>query len=279
MAVASLRQPRSRAVPQLVAEHNSVKTLDLSVGTIPVAVGQRLKSDFHAIPMGSKLLRFDNEGVRGSAASNSTVWGIPLSPDEFMSLAAASKHPFAVQPPLPDVLLRSLSRYLQLGPAKVARVRAARLKHWIQVAEELRADEEKFHADMHPQLQPILAGKRLLLFQKMMAASGCPDVNLVHDMAAGFPVVGFGPNSHAFRQKRKLPQMSEPELLSSAAWTRHSVLGSTRSSGDAVLDDAVWAETTDEVSRKWLIPVLAEDLDLKFGSKVRPEAGRENALY
>ena len=99
----------------------------------------------------------------------------------------------------------------------------------------------------------------------MLEESGYVDKDLFADVTTGFKVTGVAKNSHAFVSETRLPSLTESDLLSAAKWMRHSIMGSMGPSGDPELDAEVWLETQDEVSRRWLTPVLEEDLDTRFG--------------
>ena len=263
MAVSAVKQPRGRRCPPLVKEFKQISTLNLHEGvSSPVLVGHCLASVFNGLSVGSKLIRQSAVGVDGSSE---LVFGIPWSPKEFCAQASTAKHPFQMQAPLPDPLLKVIFQLVTLGPEAVSKSRLEKLIFWNKVAKDLEPDERKLHESLHPDVARVLAEKRLLLFKRMLEESGYVDSDLFSDICSGFEVTGMAKNSHAFRKDVRLPPLSEKELLSSALWTRHSIIGGVGPSGDADLDNQVWAETQNEVLKGWLVPVLEEDLDTRFG--------------
>ena len=263
MAVSSVKQPRGRRCPPLVKEFKEVIAIQLPAGSeCTFRVGQCLTTVFREVPVGSKLIRRSTVGVDGSSE---LVFGIPWTPTEFHYQATTAKHPFQMQAPLPDPLLKVIFQLVTCGPEAVCKSRLEKLLYWNRVAKDLETDEVKLHESLHPDVSKVLSGKRLLLFKRMLEESGYVDTELFSDVCSGFEVTGMAKNSHAFVKDVRLPPLTESELLSSARWTRHSTIGSVGPSGDADLDNQVWAETQDEVQRGWLIPVLDEDLDRRFG--------------
>ena len=265
MAVTSLRQPKGRSIPPLVKEFKQIMSLRLDTGVEPpVKLSERLKEAFQQVPENSKLLRLENQGVDGSAAVVS-VWGVPWTPTEFHQQAALAKHPFEAQASIPDVLLKTIFQMVCEGPETVSRHRSQKLKYWASVKAELAQQEMELHLNFHPSVEAVLKNKSLLLFHQMLKESGFGDADLFGDIVAGFPVIGVPKSSKQFRKNFRPPQLSEQELLSSASWTKHSILSSIRASDDAEMDDAVWMETLEEVSKSWLVPVTESQLDSRFG--------------
>ena len=264
MAVTSVRQPRGRKCPPLVREFKTVSSVVVtSANEIPIEEKHPLTAEFRGVPVGSKLLRQSKMGVDGSIE---LVFGVPWSPKEFTHQAVLAKHPFQMQAPLPDPLLRVVFDLLTKGPEFVSKLRLTKLAYWKSAQKDLEASEVALHESLHPDVRKVLSGKRLLLFKKMLEESGHADVDLFSDIVAGFMVTGVAKSSHAFVKDVRLPSMTEDQLLSAARWTRHSTLGSIGPSGDKELDNEVWAETQEEVSRGWLTPVLEEELDARFGA-------------
>jgi hypothetical protein len=62
---------------------------------------------------------------------------------------------------------------------------------WVATVRSLRQREKELHDGLAPDLQPVLVGKRLLLFDVMIKDSGRPDVRLVENMCKGCPYIGF----------------------------------------------------------------------------------------
>ena len=263
MAVTSVKQPRGRKCPPLVREFKIVTTIIVAADEVlPVAEGRPLAVEYQNFPIGSKLLRQSKRGVDGS---KELVFGVPWSPKEFSHEASKAKHPFQMQAPLPDALLKVVFDLVTKGPEFVSKTRLSKLTYWRKVRKDLESKEAELHSTLHTDVKRVLCGKKLLLFKQMLDESGYVDTALFSDIVSGFKVTGFAKTSHAFVPEVRLPSMTEEDLLTSARWTRHSILGSTGPSGDEALDNEVWAETQEEVSKGWLVPVLESELDSRFG--------------
>ena len=61
---------------------------------------------------------------------------------------------------------------LGLADDKLLKRRNAFLKHWVDRAKSLAQDEERLRSQMHPHIQDVLKGKRLLVYKEMLQAVG-----------------------------------------------------------------------------------------------------------
>ena len=95
------------------------------------------------------------------------TFGVLRSPERFLQDALQLTHPFDN----PLIVLGQLRKYLRL-------------------AVELSSDEARLHEGLRPDLEPVLQGKRLLLFKAMMEDAGVADPLLFQHMVDGFPLVG-----------------------------------------------------------------------------------------
>ena len=130
--VSSGHQPKASKIPPLVAEHKKVIVLKgplKDTSKTPVMPMQRLKmdnsdpsnfrrsSDVNSIPKDSQLLRFTpisgqsgaqvegaQEEDQGTERSGEQAWGVPHTPQEFVSAACKRGHPKNFENLLPHVL-------------------------------------------------------------------------------------------------------------------------------------------------------------------------------
>jgi hypothetical protein len=268
-----LQAKRSR-LPPLVPEFREVVEVVCACVPDTFIPGFRLKSFFLGIPEGSKLIR--RHIKMGDAGSSNElqpaggkplhvlIFGVYFSPQEFLDRALKVRHPFLAQPPLPDVILCAVFRVCTRSPEATIRSRASEMKRWLSLAKELEPQDEQLMATLHPSVRAVLKGKRLSLLHKLIVESGYSDKELVSDICKGCDVVGMTKPSGAFEKRVKPPRMSEKDLESASRWTRHSILGSVRSSGDDGMDKDVWKDTKEEEERGWLHPTTSEELDREF---------------
>ena len=78
-------------------------------------------------------------------------------------------------------------------------------------------------------------------------ASGCKDVHLVDDIAAGFPLSGWMRSSGSFLPQAKRPDLEVDTLKLLAKGLSRSTLGKMRTRQDPDLEEATWRETVREL--------------------------------
>ena len=195
--------------------------------------------------------------------------GLPWSPAEFIGQARDLVHPFEQPPPLEDVTLQLIFDWATLGCEAIRSRRRAALDHYGRLAAELEPQEAALRARGDPHVQAILAGKRLLLFKRMLEDTGHPDGRLPEDMLEGFPLVGDLADSGAFPLLDQPSELAVEELLRSAPRAQ-SRLCAHAPDRDAAMAQAVWegtlAQATEE--RPWLLgPLTPEEASERFGPR------------
>ena len=193
---------------------------------------------------------------------------IPFSEEEFVQEALALEHPFD-KLELPDQISRNIATLLTKGPQWVSDFRTRQLARWSERAAALEPEEEVLRAGMHPSVRASASSKRLLLFKEMLLESGFPNAeSLVAHMAHGFQIGGKVAPTGIFPQHKREAWLSLEEALAGAPLHNRHVLSSSGPSGDAKLDEEVFAETRAEWKRGWITgPFTAEELDKEFQGK------------
>ena len=193
-------------------------------------------------------------------------FGVLRSPSEFVDAALALDHPSA---PFgsDDAVKLAIARILADGVASTTTRWRALLGHWRARAEALQDREDQLHAAMAPDVRRVLRGKRLLIFKELLDSAGFPGAgDLVHQIAAGFPVVGALPPTGVFPKQPRDQAQSISDLWRTARAMRRAVLSATGPSKDHDLDIDVTDATAKEVEKGWLEgPLLAESLDRDLG--------------
>jgi hypothetical protein len=200
------------------------------------------------------IIKLFREAFDMPAASMPAVLkvGEPWTPEEFVSQAEAVVHPFDAVV-APDAVLRNIFALLTLGPVGLAAARAETLAHWKERAVELDPQEEELRKMMHPDVRPIMASKRILLFGEMLSAAGVPKANdLCQHLAAGFTITGEVPASGLFPSERREPEKTIEDVWREAPLVRRAIWASLRPSGDPELDQEVTAATKLEKEQGWL---------------------------
>ena len=260
------KQHRGRKQPALVPEYREIREVLTSVARFSDAKldKSKLAVEWNSVPSGSKLLR--TETIRGDAGTSTSspnnsiedsskvrsFWGIYRTPLEFLAWSKTLKHPRSGSSGLDDVLIKSVFSLLTEGCAATASRRANVFSKWVKRAVALATDEQALHESMSPDVAKLLKGKRLLLFKEMATEAGCKDLDLLHDVCNGFMLTGLSRDTNTFNSRIRLPAMSVEALNSAACWTRRSIIGSTRSSGDKLLDSQLYEETLADREKGWL---------------------------
>ena len=282
--VSSGHQPTASKIPPLVAEHKNVIVLKgplKDTSKTPVMPMQRLKSNWvipanlkrncfvNEIPKESQLLRFTpisgqsgaQEGEQVFEDSGEQAWGVPHTPQEFVSVACKRGHPKNFENLLPPVLKDAVLFNSHKHLSELVELRAKWFKKWVQRAKELEDNERQIKSAMPKHLSRILAPKRILLWSEMLKEAGYPDPGVVDELINGTELVGTVPASGIFGTKFKPADMSVAQLRNLSFAERTKNFYSSRSSGDDEVDRVVYEKTIEEVSAGWATgPFSLEDL-------------------
>ena len=205
------QRAKGRALPQIIPEFAAVRTVT-SNEMPPINDKKVLSSSWHSIPAGSKLLR--TEAKRGGRGMQ-----------DFVEVAKQLWHPFDELRNLPDCMVQCIFRCLKNSPAEMTRRRIQTLRLWSSWERELRQKELELHRSLHPKVAQVLAGKRLLLFEKLATSIGWPDKNLHVELKEGFKLTGYLPPSGVSRQKCDLQLLANRSLCRTANFSGHFCLG------------------------------------------------------
>lgn len=103
-----------------------------------------------------------------------------------------------------------------------------------------RGDEKRLHSDLPTHLKPLLAGKRLLLWREILEELEYPDVAVIDDIVAGFPLTGWAPKTKVFEPRVKKPKLNVPELLRMSKGLNNAVIKSLEGAATTELDVEAW---------------------------------------
>ena len=176
-------------------------------------------------------------------------FGIPREPLDFLERAVACGHPRGMAVHLSEQVREVLRENLSLSPADLALKRCKELAKWTMRAAALKEEELVFKQGMQEHLRVLMSKKRLLLFQEILQAVQYPDSELVADIAAGFKLTGWQPQTGVFPSCVKRPQFDVETLKKLSSGLNRTVLGQLRREDDQ--DELVvgtWAKTLEEVS-------------------------------
>ena len=71
---------------------------------------------------------------------------------------------------------------------------------------------------MYPDVEKILRGKNLALFQALLKDLGYADVELFSDLVAGFPTIGRSSKTGIWPEKERQPTSDARTLMATAKW-------------------------------------------------------------
>ena len=206
--------------------------------------GKRLHNE--TFPKGSTTLAVAEE--------NNSWWaqvGIPVTPEEFLSMSAASVHPESQHPVLPCILQSAVEKYCSLTASELSNLRAQALKVLIAKAAELTDREASLHRRLEPHARDVLKGKRLLLFQDLLSSMNFPDSELVSDMQQGFKLSGWLGDTHTRPSKLVVPALTAEDVWSGRQGNNEKLWSMCKPSGNAELDQALWQQTVKECQAGW----------------------------
>ena len=207
------------------------------------------------------------------------AWGIPWTPEEFMSKANESFHPRTLGSVLPQPLKCTLDALDNSDDAEVIQKRVCTLKEWVHLATSLASDEEKLKSEMHPDVRAITASKRIVLWEALLAKYDYPDPEVSSLLREGIPLVGHTPISGVFKPKFKPMQATPQQVRTDFSKFRKKVHNSLKPQETALMSE-VFNKTKKELEAGWIVGPLTESqldegtlvsrrLGLQQGSKVR----------
>ena len=262
-------QPRGKLGPLLLAEFKHKVMVRSSNVCIPKTITDDCPAPFQGVPVHSKLISSRTELVKGENGDEEiqiSEFGVYNTLEEFVDIAAHLQHPLD-SPQLVDASnLRSMLAIRDWSEAEVAMFRVKSLRHYSQLALDLREDEKVLRSGMDPQVNEVLRGKRLLLFKHMCLDAGVNDEMLFEELTAGFRLTGPINASGQFPRKIKPAAITVEQLRESAVWARKMIFSSCkRVSSDPEIALAVFQETQQQLVDGWVKgPFSRQQLDERF---------------
>ena len=137
---------------------------------------------------------------------------VPREPLDFLHRAILAGHPRSHAISLP-VELQNVVDWNRTGSAlELHSKRIDFVKKWTKRAGELSGANAELVKDSPKHLREILSNKRLALWKDMLEHYNYPDLELIDNMARGFPLLGWMPCSHVFPQDLRPPSLDAETL-------------------------------------------------------------------
>lgn len=162
----------------------------------------------------------------GKEPSTSTIkLGHFHTPKQFLSMALNTMHPMDTTEHLEAVTQMALDCNLRYPPHLVELERKKNLLQAKLLAVQTKQQEEELHASLPESLQKVLAGKKLIVWQKLLEKFGYDDLAVVKFMTEGVPIVGKHDAPACYPEKVKPASLTREDLESSALWRRKAAFG------------------------------------------------------
>ena len=198
-----------------------------------------------------KVTAVDGMALQDSASALK-VFGVPWEPWDFVDTAKQFLHPLAVERVLPEVLKEAVHTHQTLDALNLAKLRLREAYKWNVLAKQLQGEEDDLKASMDPEVRSAVAGKRIVLFEKMLEASEFPDKGVSQELRLGANLVGEVPTTGVLPGKFVPATMTQDALEVQARLLKERGGFVMDSSGDKNTDEQVWLQTMEEVGNGWL---------------------------
>ena len=197
-----------------------------------------------------------------SLEKEGSKYGIYHTPEQFIERAISLTHPFDDKFAVEDLTRSNLFELLTKGKSHVAAQRLDFAKKLARWSKELVTEEARYLATLPLHAQKVLKGKKLLLFRKLLAESGCPDLG-PSDIMSGLDLVGTASKSPFFDTKL-VPATTTPHFLQmSAKWQRPKMEARNVHADDPEMSRLLWDTTLQEVESGFLEGPFESMHDLK----------------
>ena len=223
---------------------------EFSVGETSVKeTWKRIKAECEFFQMGCPL---EDASFVPPNAVKAKIFGFHWSPEEFVEQADKAIHPLSELLVLPEVLAEVVTKHSELGVAGVAKQRVEFFKRWTARARSLADQEQALRSSMDPQVEKIVAGKRLLLFGELLEEYSFPDSSVIDELREGAHLVGEVPKTGMLPAKF-VPAVMTPEgLKEQSRLLRPTLEASPKGSGDNEVDRQVWEQSLQEAKTGWI---------------------------
>ena len=141
------------------------------------------------------------------------------TPEQFVNKALQSPHP------MEDNALHKITNdaieFVAKSPVRLVSIERKKslLKAKI-LAKQLESQEKDLHENLPTSIQKVVQDKKILLWEKLLELNSYDDMEVVHFMKEGVPLVGTHDHPSCYAMKLKLASTTEEELRDSAVPSR-----------------------------------------------------------
>ena len=210
------------------------------------------------------------------------IFGIFWEPEQYIKEVASIGHPQHLYAGLAAEVKEAIEANSTMPYHELVVLRCKWFGKYLQVARDLKLDDERILASMREDARYIMKTKRIALLQKIIDDEGYVDTALPADLSRGFDLVGEILHAGG-RLPAKLVPATLPveELKKNARRSRQAMQYGHGTSGDEDMDKQLYDKTLEERSKGWLagpLPwdeledcaVVSRRFGLMQGAKLRP---------
>ena len=167
-------------------------------------------------------------------------------------------------PPLPAHIYSAIRDAALLGPKGLVRKRDSAVKRYEDLAETLAPRERDLHRTLNPEVEAVVADKRILLFKRMLADISYDDMGVADLLVTGVRITGEAERSGVWRHHLKGGQVTRHQLWETARGCQEKVLKSA-SNDWPQLAQKLWAATLEEVGSTLVGPLEVDRIEREVG--------------
>eukprot|EP00973_Karenia_brevis_P071233 9897747-Karenia_brevis.AAC.1 len=204
-----------------------------------------LKGDIITVAEGAaKVLSVNDNGGLASGLTTLDV-GVLWSKPEFIAEAMGVVHPFDRQIRIPSRVAAALHDITSEPPSSTVHFRISMLEHYSEVAARLEEQERVLHKQLHPDVERVVADKRILLFRQMLRDIQYDDESVAEYLVSGVKVVGDLEAVGIWKEESRPAACSLKSLWEGAKLAQKKMQESRK---PGRLDAEIWEKTLTEVS-------------------------------
>ena len=287
-AISAGKQPRrshSDLIPEFkeIVKFSDATSAQLASLAKPLPGSEKLneptaKIGVRCVPRSSKLIDVDESGSSGSI-------GIWWSKEEFLDQAKALTHPLDRETVVPHHVASAIFNQATLGPHALVEKRTACIAWYRSRLEILAKEETDLHKGLHPNVEKVMAEKKILLFIEMLKYIDYDDMKVVHLLTCGVKLVkNLAATGIWEKTDINLAKCDVKAVWANARHAQRTVLSPSRQKDDD-LQAEVWKATMEEAEDELIIGPLTPDqvakevgplwvparrFGIRQGDKVRP---------
>ena len=176
-------------------------------------------------------------------------WGVPWSPEAFVSQAILAGHPCSLKSFVPDVLQQAMKSYGTVSADTRNRMRISKIKYWVDMLKQLKQKEIEYKNNLAPHIKKVLHNKNLLLYKHMLEY---PDMGVFEEFVNGTILVGDSEVTGLWPKRHTPNSSTEADLQALSERDREASLKSVVDRFDPGVAEQIWQQTSAEVEKAFL---------------------------